>query len=395
MGKLQDKVAIITGGAGVPGWTEHHCRRRLHTALIPEAAAALEPRSVITIFRQGTMKIAYARTSTARVSATILVGSVIMFHAARGEAAGAPQRVDGDDYPVRPIRMIDGYPAGGASDVMARLIGQKLTERFGQTVIVENRPGAAGNPAAEIVAKASPDGYTMLLGVVSALASSVSLYPRLGYDVMKDLAPITLVASSTYVVVVNPAVPAKSLSELVALAKARPGQVGYGSSGVGGGAHLAGELFKNRAGINVLHVPYKGGPPILAAVAAGEVQFGYAGPTAAVAMIKAGRVNGHAVTSVKRAKTLPDVPTIAESGFPGYDITPWYGLLVPAATPAGIVKLLHTEISKIMQSPEIQTRFEGLGFEATASTPERFREVMRTEIQLAAKIIKDAGIKPD
>ena len=314
---------------------------------------------------------------------------------ALGWIVSLPAQGAGDEFPSRPIRIIDGYPAGGASDVMARLIGQKLSERFGQPVIVENRPGAAGNPAAELVSKAPADGYTMLLGVVSALASSVSLYPKLGYDVMKDLAPVTLVASSTYVVVVNPAVPAKSFSELVALAKARPGQVSYGSSGVGGGAHLAGELLKSRAGVNVLHVPYKGGPPILAAVAAGEVQFGYAGPTAAVALIKAGRISGHAVTSIKRAKALPDVPTIAESGFPGYDVTPWYGFLAPAATPAAVVKLLNAEVSKILQAPDVQARFEALGFEAVASTPERFRDVLRSEIQLAAKIIKDAGIKPE
>jgi tripartite-type tricarboxylate transporter receptor subunit TctC len=164
---------------------------------------------------------------------------------------------------------------------------------------------------------------------------------------------------------------------------------------VGGGAHLAGELLRSRSGANVLHVPYKGGPPILAAVAGGEVQFGYAAPTGAVAMIKSGRVNGLAVTSAKRAKALPDVPTIAESGFPGYDVTPWYGFLVPAATPRAVIDLLNAEVGRILKLPEIESRFESLGFEATASTPERFGEILRSEIQLAAKIIKDAGIKAE
>lgn len=341
------------------------------------------------------MKSDIALKLAARLCAAITIGVMAFLPIARSEAATPlTQRMAGD-YPDKPIRIIDPFAAGGSTDYMARLIGQKITERFGQPVIVDNRPGAAGNLAAELVAKATPDGYTLLMAVVSALAPSVSLYPGLGYDVMKDFAYVTLLAGGSYVLVVTPSVPARSVAELVVLAKSRPGQISYGSSGVGGPLHLAGELLKSRAGVDMLHVPYKGAAPIMAAVAAGEVHVGFASVAGALPLIKAGRVTALAVTSAKRAKPFPELPTIAESGFPGFDVTPWYGVLAPGATPAAIVTALNLEIGRILQLPDVQAKFAAQGLEVTASTPERFKQIIQTEIEQSAKVIKDAGIKPE
>ena len=332
--------------------------------------------------------------TAARVCGAIAIALTAAFALSSEAATTAGQRiVAARDYPHKPVRIIDPYAAGGATDVMARLVATKFTERFGPPVIVDNRPGAGGNLGPEIAARATPDGYTLLMGVVAALAPSVSLYPKLGFDPMKDFAYVTLMAGGAYVLVVTPSVPAKSIPEFIALAKSRPGQLSYGSSGVGSAVHLAGELFKSRAGVNILHVPYKGGAPVMAAVMAGEVHMGGSSLTAALPLIKAGRVTALAVTSAKRAKAFPDLPTIAESGIPGYDITAWYGVLAPAATPQAIVRGLSVELGKILELPDVQAAFAGLGLEPTPSTPERFREIMRQEIQTSAKIIKDAGIK--
>ena len=331
----------------------------------------------------------------ARVCAALTIVVIAIFPIARSEAADslAPRIAKAENYPHKPIRVIDPFAAGGATDLMGRLIGQKLTERFGQPVIVDNRTGAGGNVGAEMAAKATPDGYTLFMGVVLALAPGASLYPQLGYDAMKDFAYVTLMAGGSYVLAMTPSTPVKSMAELVVLAKSQPGKIRYGSSGVGGPAHLAGELLKSRAGVDILHVPYKGAAPILAAVVGGEVQLGFSSLAGALPMIKAGRVTPLAVTSAQRAKALPDVPTIAESGFPGYDLTPWYGLLAPAATPSAIVKPLSVEIGKLLQSPDVQAAFGTMGLDATASTPERFRQIMQEAITTAAKIIKDVGIK--
>ncbi|MDB5862411.1 MAG: tripartite tricarboxylate transporter receptor family protein [Betaproteobacteria bacterium] len=308
-------------------------------------------------------------------------------------ASSSPRLVPAEDYPHKPIRFIDAFVPGGATDVMARIIGQKITEKFGQQVIVDNRAGAGGNVGAEIAAKATPDGYTLLMANVPSLAPSPSLYPKLGFDVLNDFAYISVLAGGSYVIIMNPTVPAKSVPELIALAKAKPGQFRYGSSGVGGPVHLAGELLKHRAGVDILHVPYKGAGPIITAVITGEVQFGYPSLAGALSFIKQGRVVAIAVTSAKRAKALPDVPTIAESGYPGYDITPWYGMAAPAATPRTIVNALAAELARTMQQPDVQTAFANLGLEATSSTPERFRAIVRDAIATSSKIIKDVGIK--
>jgi tripartite-type tricarboxylate transporter receptor subunit TctC len=288
---------------------------------------------------------------------------------------------------------VDGFAAGGGTDIMARQLGQKLSERLKQPVVVDNRPGAGGTLGAEVVARAAPDGHTLFMAVNTALAPSVTLYPKLPFDVMKDFSYITLLASGTYVVIVNPALPAKSISELIALAKARPGKLSYGSTGVGGPAHLAGELFKSRAGVDILHVAYKGSPPIFAAIGGDEVQISYLNVAAVLPMIKAGRIRGLAVTAAKRAQAAPDIPTVAESGLPGFEVTPWYGVVTSAGTPAAVITLLNGEIGRILQLPDIQSVFAAQGLEVTASTPEQFRTAMQAEIDKWGKVIKEAGIK--
>ena len=328
------------------------------------------------------------RTRSARALCAITSALSAASHGAALAAAEAT-------FPSRPIRIVDAFAAGGGTDIMARLIGQRLAESLKQPIVVDNRPGAGGNVGAEIAAKASPDGHTLFLAAVPAVAPSATLYPRLSYDALKDFAYVTLVASGTYVLFVQPTLPVKSVADLIALAKSSPGKLSYGSTGVGGPAHLAGELFKSRAGVTILHVAYKGTPPILSAVSSGEVHLGYLTLAGVLPSWKAGRITALAVTSAKRVKGAPELPTIAESGLPGYDVTPWYGLLVPSGTGAGIVKQLNGEIARILQLPDIQERFAVQGLEATPSTPEQFRQIMRAEIDKWAKVIRQAGIKAE
>ena len=323
---------------------------------------------------------------------TLLAALLVALPAA--SAAAASGKLHGD-FPNRPIRIVDQYGPGGATDVMARVVGTKLTERYGQQVLVDNRPGVAGNLAAQIVQKSSPDGHTMLIGVLTDLAASPLLYPHMAVNPLRDFAFITPAAAGSYVMVVNPTFPAKSVADLVAAAKKTPGKLTYGSGGVGSALHLACELLKSRAGINLLHVPYKGGAAaIMAATTAGEIHVGFASIPGATPFITTNRVLPLAVTSAKRSKSLPTVPTLAESGYPGYDLTPWYGFVAPAATPPGLVQALSKEIGSILQLPDVQTTFGNLGLEAQGTTPERFREIMKSDVTLVTKIIKDADIKP-
>jgi tripartite-type tricarboxylate transporter receptor subunit TctC len=314
---------------------------------------------------------------------------------ARAADVSAPRLSKADDYPSKSIRVIDPFPAAGAGDIIARTVGQKFAERNGQAFVVDNRPGAGGNLAAEVAAKATPDGYTLFDVIVYSLAPSVSLYPKAGVDPMRDFAYITLLAGGSFVLIASPSFPAKTVAELVALAKSQPGKIGYASSGVGGPVHIAGELFNSRAGIRLLHVPYKGAAPIMTAVAGGEVPIGIPSVAGALPLIKAGRVVPIAVLGGQRTKTLPNVPTIAESGYPGYDFTPWYGIAAPAGTPNAVVRGLNVELGKIVQLPDVQATLAAQGLEATSSTPERLREIMREAIATCAKIIKDVGIKVD
>ena len=336
------------------------------------------------------MKLNGAIGIAARAYAVIMTGAIIVLSVTRSEAASIV-----GDYPHKSIRVLDQYGAGGATDVMSRVIGQKFAERFGQTILVDNRPGVAGNLAADIAAKATPDGYVLLMAVVSDLATSPLLYPQMGIQPLRDFAFVTTAANGSYAIVVTPAFQAKSVAALIDLAKTRPGQISYGSGGIGSQLHLAGELLKTRAGIDLLHVPYKGGAgAIMTAVASGEIQVGVSSIAGSLPFVTTGRVTPIAVTSAKRAKLYPSVPTLAEAGVTGYDITPWYGLVAPAGTPAAIVRGLSAEVGRILQLPDVQTTFANLGLEASGSTPERFREIMQADIATATKIVKDAGIKP-
>ena len=295
-------------------------------------------------------------------------------------------------YPTKPIRIIDPFPPGGATDFLDRIVAAKLSERFGQPVIVDNRPGAGGNLSAEIAARATPDGYTVHMNLPGGMAAGRALFPQLAYDISKDFAYVTLVAAGTYVLVSHPTVPAKSISELVALARAKPDQLRFGSAGIASPPHLALELFKLRTATRMLHVPYKGAGPLVASLLGGEVQLGFVSPAGASASVKAGRLKALAVSSSKRAKSLPSVATVAESGYPDFDVTPWYGYMAPAGTPKHIVKLLNAEIGKILEMPDVQAAFLTQGLEATRSTPERMRQVMEEELVRWTRVIKDANI---
>lgn len=298
-------------------------------------------------------------------------------------------------FPARPIRIVDGFPAGGGTDYLARVLATKITESIGQPVIVDNRPGAASNLAAELVARSNPDGHTWFMGLTSVLAPSVSLYPKLQYSLVKDFSYASLVATGTYVLVTHPSVGAKSVQDLVRIARSKPGELRYGSSGVAGPLHLAAELLKSRAGVNIVHVPYKGAAPVVAALVGGEVQVGFASVAAALPMVKASRLNALAVTSATRAKAFPDIPTVAESGFPGFDVTPSYGILLAAGTPQDVVDRINAELGKALKLPDVQTSFASQALEAAHSTPARFRQIMENEVKLWAQVIKEADIKAD
>lgn len=295
-------------------------------------------------------------------------------------------------YPTKPIRIIDPFPPGGATDYLDRIIAPRLSERLGQPVIVDNRPGAGGNLSAEIAARATPDGYTLHMNLPGGMAAGRVLFPRLAYNVSKDFAYVTLVAAGTYVLVTHPEVPANSVSELVALARSKPEQLRYGSAGIASPPHLAFELYKLRTGTKTLHVPYKGAGPLVVSLIGGEVQLGFVSAAGASALVKAGRLNALAVSSAKRAKSLPALPTIAESGYPDFDVTPWYGYMVPAGTPQPIVKLLNAEIGTILDMPDVQAAFLAQGLEATRSTPERLRQIMEEELVRWTKVIREAHI---
>jgi tripartite-type tricarboxylate transporter receptor subunit TctC len=297
-------------------------------------------------------------------------------------------------FPSKPIRLIVPFAAGGPSDVVARILGQKLGENLHQQIIVDVRTGAGGNIASEIVSKAAPDGYTILSGTVGTHAINPSLYPNMPFDTVKDFAPVTLIVASTLVLVAHPSIPAKTISELVALAKARPGQLNFASPSSGSPHHLAGELLNRIAGIKLVHIPYKGAAPALADVLGGQVQLGIVGLPAALPHMKAGKLTALGVTSAKRAATAPDVPAIGET-FRGYEVENWQGVFAPAATPKDIVVLLNTEIARTLDTPEVKDRLFAQGFETLSSTPEQFAAYVKAEVVKWAKIVKESGARAD
>ena len=300
-----------------------------------------------------------------------------------------------DSYPNKPIKVISGFAAGGTDDFMARIVGAKLTERFGQPVVIENRPGATANLAAEIVARAPADGYTLLIGIVTVMSPSRSLYPKLGYDLLKDFSYVSLVGTGANMLLSHPSLPAKSVAEFVALARSKPQAIRYASSGVGSLAHLAMELLQSNTGMELVHVPYKGGVPAVLAIAGGEVPIGFSSVISALPMVSSKRVNALAVSSAKPVGLLPGVPTMVESGFPGFVVTNIVGLLAPAGTPPAVVRRLNAEIRKIVQTDDIRAKFAAQALEAEGSTPEEFRAITETQITLWARIIKEKNITAD
>jgi tripartite-type tricarboxylate transporter receptor subunit TctC len=307
-------------------------------------------------------------------------------------AAAAPALAQ--DYPSRPLRFIAPNLPGGPTDILARLIGQKLTESMGQPVIVENRAGAAGNIGTEIAAKAPPDGYTLITGNNATFGANVSLYKRLGFDPIKDFTPVIFVATQPNILVVHPSLPARNVKELIALAKARPGQLNYSGSGVGAAAHLAAELFKSMTGTNIVHISYKSAAPALTDLMAGHTQLMFASALSVTALVKANRVRALAVTTSKRSRLLPELPTIAET-VPGFEASTWHGVLVPAGTPAAIVERLNSEINKIIQMPDVRDKLTALGAEVVGGSPRDFADHIRSEIPRWAKVVKSINVQLD
>jgi len=297
-------------------------------------------------------------------------------------------------YPAKQIRFVVGFPAGGASDVVARAISQNLAEALGQPVVVDNRAGAASNIAAEIVATAPKDGYTIFLGTVS-LSINPSLYKKLAYNALKDFAAVTQITDTPFMFVTHPSLPVKNVKEFIALAKARPGQLNYGSAGNGSGGHLFTAMFGSMAGVNLVHVPYRGASFATTSVLAGETIFMFDNIVTTLPLARAGRLRALAVTTLKRSRVAEDIPTLAQSGVPGYDANAWFGVLAPTGTPDAVIARLQSEISKIIKVPEIRDRFLALGAEPVGSTPEQFAAFYRNEVAKWSKVVKESGAQID
>jgi tripartite-type tricarboxylate transporter receptor subunit TctC len=299
-------------------------------------------------------------------------------------------------YPDKPIRMIVGYPPGGGTDVTARILTPKLTEFLGQPVVIENRPGATGITAAGYVAKSPPDGYTLMMGHVSINAIAPSVFAKLPYDAAKDFAPVILCASVPHFIVVQPSLPVHSVKELIALAKAQPGKLTFPSAGNASTPHLAGEMFKTMAGVDMVHVPYKGTGQSMQDLLAGQHAVAFDTVPAVGPYVRAGRLRPLAVSSVKRLAEFPELPTVAEAGLPGYQMSTWYGVFAPAGTPAAIVSRLHAEIAKVMQAPDVRERLAQIGVDDTVTrSPEEFAALVRADIARYAKIVKETGVHID
>ena len=295
-------------------------------------------------------------------------------------------------YPTRPIRMVVPFAPGGGSDILARTLAPKLSAATGQTWVVDNRSGAAGNLGAEIVARANPDGYTVLKALNTQLTANPSLY-KLPFNVQKDLQPVTMLATADHVLVVHPSVQAKTFKEFLALAKQKPGALNYASAGSGSAIHMAAELLKYRTGIDLVHIAYKGGGPAALAVLSGEAQVMTATAASVLPFLTAGRLRALATTGPRRSKVLPDLPTVAESGYPGFDTSQWYGILVPAATPRSITERIRNEMLKALQQPDVRAALVSQGVELETTTPEELAARIKTETATNAAVIKAAGIR--
>jgi len=296
-------------------------------------------------------------------------------------------------YPDRPIRLIVPFPPGGLTDNSARVVGEKLAGRLGQQIVIENRGGAAGNIGTQFVAQAAPDGYTLLVGPDSTLVINPHIYPKIPFDALRDFAPISLLGVINMTVVAHPSFAARTLRELIALAKEKPGTISYGSAGIGASGHLVVEQLRLHTGINITHIPYKGGGPAMVDVIAGQIPLVGTGLPSAIPYIRQGRVVALGVSSAERDPAVPDVPTFAESGVPGFLMLAWTGILAPTGTPKPIIERLGQALRIVLEDPDVRTRYSAIGISARSSTPEEFTEVMRTDLAKWKEVIKQAGIK--
>ena len=318
------------------------------------------------------------------------IGSLLGLAIAMALFAGAAHAQQ--SYPSKPVRMLVGFPPGGGTDIMARIVGVKLADALGQQVVIENRPGAGGNISAELAAKAAADGYTLLMGHVAPIAIAPSLYPKLAYDPQRDLAPISFVASSPNVLVVHAALAASDVRSLIALARAKPGQLRYASSGPGTIQHLAAESFMQAAGIQMLHVPYKGSSQAVIDLIAGQVDMNFDTTPSVINYVKQGRLRALAVTTAKRSALVPEVPTLAESGLPGFDFSTWWGLFAPAGTPRPVIERLNHETLKALQLPDVREKLAGVGAEPAGNSPEEFAGFIRSETEKWGRVIRTGKI---
>ncbi len=316
----------------------------------------------------------------------LVIGFLFLIFAVSAAAQGS--------YPTKPIHLIVGYAAGGPTDIVARLVAAKMTESLGQTVIVENKPGAGSNIASEYVVKSAADGYTLLVGSI-ANATNMVVYKHLNFDTLRDLAPIAQLMSAPSVLVVNPAFPPKNLQELIALAKKNPGKYAFASTGSGGSPHLAGEMLKMRAGIDLIHVPYKGAAPVQADLIGGQVQMAFETALSVVPHIQSGQLRAIAVAANKRLAQLPDVPTMAEAGLPDFEVSSWNGLFAPAKTPPEIIARLHQAAVKALAAPDVREKLTAQGAETIGSTPEQFRAYIKAEIDKWGPVARASGARVD
>jgi tripartite-type tricarboxylate transporter receptor subunit TctC len=319
----------------------------------------------------------------------ITLAVATFFTVPAGPAAAA------DAFPSKPIRFILGYPPGGASDSTARFIAQPMTKRLGQQIVIDNRPGAGGNIAGELVARSAPDGHTWFLGNNGILATNQALYDKMPFDSVRDFAPVIIVGSQPSVLVVHPSLPVKSVKELLALARAKPGELNYASTGTGTAGHLAGEMLKGVAKVQYQHIPYKGGGPAVLDLVSGHVHFMFATAASVIPQVRNGRLRALAVTTAKRSQALPELPTVIESGVPGFEATTWHGIVVPAATPQAIVMRINTEMNQALATTEMKERLATQGIEAVGGTPEEFSAYLKTEIQRWSKAVRESGAKAD
>ncbi len=309
--------------------------------------------------------------------------------------AALTAHAQGTSFPTRPVRLVIPFPPGGPLDITGREIAQQLSVLWGQSVVVDNRPGAGGNIGADLVAKSAPDGYTVVMGALSTHAVNPSLYPSMPYDAVKDFAPITMLAVTPNVLVVRADSPVNSVQDLVTEAKKNPGKLAFGSGSIGSAGHLAGELFKVQTGVDVIHVPYKGAAPAMQALLAGDTAFMFDNLASAMAQVKAGKLKALAVTTAARSKLAPDLPTMTEAGVPGFDISTWFGLLAPAGTPPAVIARWNADVTKILATPAMRDKLAAQGAEATPMTPAAFASFIAAEVPKYARIIKASGAKVD